>query len=128
MYENKGKDELTKKDKVNRFLFKCGVVLNDKPVEGAPDMERVLSELQYDCKYDAVLAVINYTKYGIDRKLDAISYIIGVNVDDIPSVLRHNSDGVNHDATVNVWDYILRIARRDDWRDYTIESYEEMED
>ena len=72
------------------------------------------------------MAVVKSEQYGIDRKLDAISFAIDVDIDDMPKIRRRMMDKISHDATVNIWDYILRVARREDWEDYTFAGYENL--
>lgn len=131
MSENNGEHErrdLTKKDKVNRFLYRCGVLWQDKKVEDSPDIDTILERLQDDVTYDIVTAVVKTEQYGIDRKLDAINYALDVDIEDMPKIRRRMMDKISHDATVNIWDYILRVARREDWKVYTFEGYEELSD
>ena len=61
--------EFTKVDKINRFLYKCGVLLNDVEIENPPHITKILESLQFNECYDIVLAVIKSEQYGIDRKL-----------------------------------------------------------
>ena len=97
--------EFTKVDKINRFLYKCGVLLNDVEIENPPHITKILESLQFNECYDIVLAVIKSEQYGIDRKLNAISHVLEMEIEHLPTVLRREKDKVSHDATINVWDY-----------------------
>ena len=123
---NADKAELTKKDKVNRFLYKCGVLWNNEKTEFPPDITAILESLQHYERYDVVLALVKSEQFGIDRKLKAISHTLEVEEEKLPTIKRRMMDKISHDATINVWDYILRVARREDWKDYTWEGYQDL--
>jgi len=122
------KRDLSKKEKVNRFLYRIGVLWQDKMVDNPPAIDMILEYLQDEVSYDIVMAVTKSEQYGIDRKLNAIGFILSVELEHMPTIRRRMVDKISHDATVNIWDYILRIARREDWKDYTIKGYENLED
>lgn len=118
--------EKSKYDRVNRFLFKCGVLWRDEIVDNPPPMDLIMERMQDEITRDTVRAVIEYDELGIIRKLNAISSVLGITAEETPKIQDKKTDYVKSLETINLWDYILKISRRDDWMDYTIEGYERM--
>lgn len=119
-------EEKPKFERVNRFLFKCGVLWRDEVVENPPNLDVVMERMQDEITRDTIEALVAFEKLGIIRRLNAISAAIGVPVEELPQVKNRATDYIKNAETVNVWDYILRISRRDDWMDYTLKGYEQM--
>lgn len=118
--------EKSKYERVNRFLFKCGVLWRDELVEKPPEIDTIMERLQDEITHDTIIALILVDKFGILRKLNAISAAIGVPVENLPQARNKKTGNINHVDTMNVWDYIIRISRRKDWMDYTIYGYEKL--
>jgi len=78
---------------------------NDVETENPPHITKILEGLQINECYDIVLALIKSEQFGIDRKLEAISYALDIEIEHLPTVLRRMMDKTSHDATVNIWDY-----------------------
>ena len=119
-------EEKPKYERVNRFLFKCGVLWRDEFVENPPNLDVIMERMQDEITHDTVEAIIAFDKLGIIRKLNAISAAVGLSVEELPQVKNRATDYIKHVETMNVWDYIVRISRRDDWIDYTIKGYEQL--
>lgn len=119
--------EKSKYERVNRFLFKCGALWRDEVVENPPNIDAVMEKMQDGAIRDTVEAVISFEKLGVTRKLKAIGNVMELSVDELPKVKNRNSHYIKHAETVNVWDYIVRISRREDWMDYTLKGYDLMD-
>jgi len=119
--------ELTKQEKVNRFLYKCGALWNNGIVEDAPDIDEILTSLQNTETFDTVLAIVKTDCFATERKMRAISKVLNINEEKLPKIFRRTMNKMSHDATVNIWDYILKVAKREDWYNYTIEGFKKLE-
>jgi len=113
-------------EKIEKFLLAVGMIDSKGRLrDDNSNIDTLLERLQEQAVMDGVQAVLATKRIGMDRKLNAVNEMLQIDEGVLPIGVKvvDGKECHDEDKSADIWSYICKVARRDDYDVYKYCNY-----